>query len=91
MIQNWILKTKLYGLMTAIVIVPVGFVIGIIYLIYEANLPEGKYTIYAANKTYHADNFQTFGRTIYFRDKHKKNVCITGEYTLIYETEISKE
>lgn len=91
MIQKWIDKVKIYTLMAAIVAIPVLIVAGFTVLIYEATSDEAKYIIYAGNRTYYADNFQTFGRTIYFRDIHKKNVCITGEYTLIYETEVSKQ
>lgn len=46
-----------------------------------------KYTIYAADKVYHCNEFVISGTTIYFKDSRKKNVCINGEYTLIYETE----
>lgn len=91
MTQDLILKIKLYGLMTAIVFAPVALFIGMILLFVEANSREAKYIIHAANKTYYADNFQTFGRTIYFKDVHDKNVCVTGEYTLIYEKEVSEE
>jgi hypothetical protein len=48
---------------------------------------KSKYTIYAADKVYHCNEFQVSGNTIYFRDSRKKNVCINGNYTLIYETE----
>lgn len=48
---------------------------------------KSKYTIYAADKVYHCNEFQVSGTTIYFRDTNKKNVCINGNYTLIYETE----
>ena len=44
-----------------------------------------KYTIYAADRVYHCNQFNVAGRTIYFRDTNKKNVCINGDYTLIYE------
>ena len=44
-----------------------------------------KYTIYAADRVYHCNQFNVTGRTIYFRDTNKKNVCINGDYTLIYE------
>ena len=50
------------------------------------NPKESKYTIYAAEKTYHCNQFVVTGRTIYFKDVNGKNVCINGEYTLIYET-----
>lgn len=89
--SNLILKIKIYALMAAIVLAPLALFVGLILLFVEANSQEGKYTIYAANKTYHTDNFQTAGQTIYFRDVHKKNVCITGQYTLIYEKELSEE
>jgi hypothetical protein len=47
----------------------------------------GKYVVHAANRTYYCNEFQVSGTTIYFRDTDKKNVCINGNYTLIYETE----
>ena len=46
-----------------------------------------KYTIYAADKVYYCNEFNVSGNTIYFKDNRKKNVCINGNYTLIYETE----
>lgn len=46
-----------------------------------------KYTIYAADKLYYCNEFNVSGNTIYFKDLRKKNVCINGNYTLIYETE----
>ncbi len=47
---------------------------------------DSKYIIYAADKKYHANEFTVTGRTIYFKDcLSNKNVCINGEYTLIYE------
>ena len=49
--------------------------------------PKTKYTIYAADKVYHCNQFDVTGNTIYFKDVNKKNVCINGNYTLIYETE----
>jgi hypothetical protein len=49
--------------------------------------PKSKYVIYAADKVYYCNEFQVSGTTIYFRDSRKKNVCINGYYTLIYETE----
>jgi hypothetical protein len=49
--------------------------------------PPSKYTIYAADHVYHTNEFNVSGNTIYFRDVNKKNVCINGNYTLIYETE----
>lgn len=49
--------------------------------------PQSKYTIYAADKVYHCNEFNVSGNTIYFKDSRKKNVCINGNYTLIYETE----
>ncbi len=51
---------------------------------------KGKYVVYAANRTYYCNEFQVSGTTIYFRDSNKKNVCINGNYTLIYETEDKK-
>jgi len=51
---------------------------------------KGKYVVYAANRTYYCNEFQVSGTTIYFRDSRKKNVCINGNYTLIYETEDKK-
>lgn len=48
---------------------------------------KAKYVIYAADKVYYCNEFQVSGTTIYFRDSRKKNVCINGNYTLIYETE----
>lgn len=44
-----------------------------------------KYTIYAADRVYKCNQFNVSGRTIYFKDVNKKNVCINGDYTLIYE------
>jgi hypothetical protein len=44
-----------------------------------------KYTIYAADRVYHCNQFNVAGRTIYFQDTNKKNICINGDYTLIYE------
>jgi len=70
------------------------FVIGLIIVVSFIRLiaifvpnPQTKYTIYAADKVYHCNEFQVSGNTIYFRDTRKKNVCINGNYTLIYETE----
>jgi hypothetical protein len=51
---------------------------------------DSKYIIYAADKVYRCNEFQVSGNTIYFKDIHKKNVCINGNYTLIYETEDKK-
>jgi hypothetical protein len=48
---------------------------------------DSKYVIYAADRVYRCNEFQVSGNTIYFKDIHKKNVCINGNYTLIYETE----
>lgn len=48
---------------------------------------DSKYVIYAADKVYRCNEFQVSGNTIYFKDIHKKNVCINGNYTLIYETD----
>lgn len=59
-------------------------VLGVIQLLKPDN---SKYTIYAADKVYHCNEFQVSGNTIYFKDIRKKNVCINGNYTLIYETE----
>ena len=44
-----------------------------------------KYTVYAADRIYHCNQFNVSGRTIYFTDTNKKNICINGDYTLIYE------
>jgi cbb3-type cytochrome oxidase cytochrome c subunit len=70
------------------------FVIGLIIVVSFIRLialfvpnPQTKYTIYAADKVYHCNEFQVSGNTIYFKDTRKKNVCINGNYTLIYETE----
>jgi hypothetical protein len=52
--------------------------------------PPHKYVIYAADKVYYCNEFTVTGNTIYFRDSRKKNVCIHGNYTLIYETEDKK-
>lgn len=52
--------------------------------LFTSNEP-AKYTIYAADRIYHCNQFNVSGRTIYFRDTNKKNVCINGDYTLIYE------
>lgn len=49
--------------------------------------PHYKYVIYAADKVYRCNEFQVSGTTIYFKDSRNKNVCINGNYTLIYETE----
>lgn len=49
------------------------------------NQTNGKYVISAANRTYYTNQFTVTGNTIYFQDVDKKNVCITGQYTLIYE------
>ena len=48
---------------------------------------EGKYHIYTANKHYTCNHFQISGSTIYFTDVNGNNVCISGDFTLIYETE----
>lgn len=46
-----------------------------------------KYIIYAADRRFEANQFNVCGRTIYFKDvRTNNNVCINGEYTLIYET-----
>lgn len=70
------------------------FVIGLLIVVSFIRLialfvpnPQTKYTIYAADKVYHCNEFQVSGNTIYFKDTRKKNVCINGNYTLIYETE----
>ncbi len=55
-------------------------------VLFIPNTPS-KYTIYAADHVYHTNEFNVSGNTIYFRDVNKKNVCINGNYTLIYETE----
>jgi hypothetical protein len=46
-----------------------------------------KYVVYAADKVYRCNEFRVSGNTIYFKDSRKKNICINGNYTLIYETE----
>ena len=66
-----------------------GFIsMWIVFGVIELFTPDkSKYTIYAADKVYHCNEFVVSGTTIYFRDTNKKNVCINGNYTLIYETE----
>ena len=54
--------------------------------LFISHAPNYKYTIYAADKVYHCNQFNVTGNTIYFKDVAKKNVCINGNYTLIYET-----
>lgn len=63
------------------------FVVLIITMTGCFNEPQFKYTVYAADKVYYCNEFNVSGNTIYFKDSHKKNVCINGNYTLIYETE----
>lgn len=58
-----------------------------IVALFISQTPNYKYTIYAADKVYHCNQFDVSGNTIYFKDVNKKNVCINGNYTLIYETE----
>lgn len=47
--------------------------------------PRGKYVIKAGERTYYCNKFTVTGNTIYFTDVNKSNVCISGQYTLIYE------
>lgn len=52
-----------------------------------SNHKANKFIIYAADRRYETNQFNVSGKTIYFSDaRTKHNVCINGEYTLIYET-----
>lgn len=72
---------------TLIVSMLVSLILTIIIVTLANFAPKSKYTIYAAEHIYHTNEFNISGNTIYFRDVNKKNVCINGNYTLIYETE----
>jgi len=52
--------------------------------------PRAKYTVYAAGRHYSCNQFQITGNTIYFTDTEHHNVCISGQFTLIYETQNEK-
>lgn len=83
-------QMKRLAALIAVVLVIGGGGLGTVgYLTYKLiTKPDStvKYTIYAADKTYHANEFTVTGNTIYFRDcVNNKNVCINGQYTLIYE------
>lgn len=69
-------------------LVGVTLIFSVILTILVANFQsKAKYTIYAADHIYHTNQFNVSGNTIYFRDIDKTNVCINGNYTLIYETQ----
>ncbi len=88
---NWVFKVKMYAGVVLILLVPILMVLGVVFIGSDITRDSGKYIIYAAQRTYRTNNFQTYGRTIYFKDVNNKNVCITGDYTLIYEKDISEE
>lgn len=73
-----------------VMVIAIFFVFGKIISLFFSEKP-AKYTIYAANKIYYCNEFQVTGNTIYFRDTEKRNVCINGNYTLIYEREEEKK
>lgn len=50
-----------------------------------------KYKVYAAGHEYECNHFTISGKTIYFNDIDGKNVFINGDYSLVYEKELSKE
>ena len=48
---------------------------------------KAKYQIYAVGRYWDTNHFQVSGNTVYFTSTDGKNVCIVGDYTLIYERE----
>lgn len=81
--NHFITVLKRFWLVTA------GTVFTLVLIAFEMsnNHKVNKYIIYAADRRYEANEFNVSGKTIYFKDaRSKHNVCINGEYTLIYET-----
>ncbi len=79
------MEKRLMLLFSSAVLLVITFVTVIVFMIFSD--PSGKYTIYAADRVYYCNQFQVAGRTIYFKDTDDKNVCINGDYTLIYEND----
>lgn len=66
-----------------------GAVFALVLIAFELSINHktNKYIIYAAERRYETNEFNVSGNTIYFKDaRSKHNVCINGQYTLIYET-----
>lgn len=80
-----IIKYKDYfiGLCIGIPFLAIGILIG--------PADRGKYRIYAAGQAWSTNHFQVSGNTVYFTSTDDKNVCIVGDYTLIYERESEQQ
>lgn len=77
---------RLYLYLQGMVVWLVFFMLLIATMIVDACTETGgKYHVYAAGKHYQCNHFQVSGKTIYFADTHGNNVCIVGDYTLVYE------
>lgn len=63
----------------------IGAVLLTLLMAYLSKGPESKYKIIAADHTYYCNQFTYQGRTVYFKDINGDSICITGDFTLIYE------